>query len=112
MSRWRDNWKLSYDYVAKTNVNPNEKHPVITNVVSIASLNASIHQIGLAINLSPTVRFGPTFAAAIARQGTTTILFFENGNLVATGCKSEWQSLLAMHKAFWSVDAREIAYIR
>lgn len=100
---WRDTWKIPYDYVPSTKVDPKEKYPVITNVVSIASLSASIRQIDLTIGLSPTVRFGPTFAAAIVRHKTATILVFENGNLVATGCKSTWQSLLAMHEALWSI---------
>ena len=109
---WRDNWKISSDHISRTTINPEEKYPVITNVVSIASLKASVRQIDLTIGLSPTVRFGPTFAAAIVRQKTATILVFENGNLVATGCKSTWQSLLAMHETLWYIsNVKSILFI-
>lgn len=101
---WRNNWKITYDHVPKTSVNPNKQYPVITNIVFIVSLKASIRQIDLTIGLSPTVRFGPTFAAAIVRQKTATILVSENGNLVATGCKSTWQSILVMHELLWSIS--------
>lgn len=101
---WRSSWRIPYDYVPRTKINPKEKYPVITNVVAIGTAGASVNQIDLTRGLDPIVRFGPTFAAAILRAKNNTGLIFDNGNVVVTGCKSPWQSLLAMHELLWMIS--------